>query len=60
MRTNGYVKGERAYGPGMASEAFVPSHGCADRADLDIPLADAVAEWLASAWPWERVDRCGR
>ncbi len=32
----------------------------ADRADLDVPLADAVAGWLAAAWPWQRVDRCGR
>jgi len=32
----------------------------ADRADLDVPLADAVAAWLAVAWPWERPDRCGR
>jgi hypothetical protein len=32
----------------------------ADRADLDIPLADAVAEWIASEWPWGRLDRCGR
>jgi len=32
----------------------------ADRAGLDTPLADAVAAWLAAAWPWERVDRCGR
>lgn len=32
----------------------------ADRADLDVPLADAVAGWLATDWPWERVDRCGR
>ncbi len=32
----------------------------ADRADLDVPLADAVARWLASDWSWERVDRCGR
>jgi hypothetical protein len=32
----------------------------ADRAHLDRPLADAVARWLASDWPWERVDRCGR
>src|SRR6476660_264231 len=30
----------------------------ADRADLDVPLADAVAGWLATDWPWERVDRC--
>jgi hypothetical protein len=32
----------------------------ADRAALDVPLADAVAHWLATDWPWERVDRCGR
>jgi hypothetical protein len=32
----------------------------ADRADLDGPLADAVARWIAADWPWERVDRCGR
>ena len=32
----------------------------ADRADLDTPLADAVAQWLATDWPWERLDRCGR
>jgi hypothetical protein len=32
----------------------------ADRAGLDTPLADAVASWLATDWPWERVDRCGR
>lgn len=32
----------------------------ADRADLDGPLADAVADWVADDWPWERPDRCGR
>ena len=32
----------------------------ADRAHLDRPLADAVAQWLAAEWPWQRVDRCGR
>jgi hypothetical protein len=32
----------------------------ADRSGLDVPLADAVAQWLATDWPWERVDRCGR
>jgi hypothetical protein len=32
----------------------------ADRSGLDVPLADAVACWLAADWPWERVDRCGR
>ena len=32
----------------------------ADRSGLDVPLADAVARWLATDWPWDRVDRCGR
>jgi len=32
----------------------------ADRAELDVPLADAVAQWLATDWPWERVERPGR
>ncbi|RSN41979.1 twin-arginine translocation pathway signal protein [Amycolatopsis sp. WAC 04197] len=32
----------------------------ADKAELDAALADAVARWLVSDWPWERVDRCGR
>lgn len=32
----------------------------ADRADLDAPLADAVADWLARSWPWEHPDRCDR
>ena len=32
----------------------------ADRAHLDVPLADAVAEWLAADWPWDRVNRVGR
>ena len=32
----------------------------ADRSSLDVPLADAVARWLATNWPWERVDRSGR
>lgn len=32
----------------------------ADRAELDEPLADAVAAWLEEAWPWERLDRRGR
>src|SRR5689334_4502712 len=41
-------------------DVTVQSWVSADRADLDVPLADAVAGWLASDWPWERVDRCGR
>jgi hypothetical protein len=32
----------------------------ADRAELDVPLADAVADWVATAWPWQRPDLCGR
>ncbi len=32
----------------------------ADRAELDGPLAEAVADWIATDWPWERVDRYGR
>jgi hypothetical protein len=32
----------------------------ADRANLDGPLADAVARWLTTDWHWERVDRRGR
>jgi hypothetical protein len=31
-----------------------------DRSDLDVTLADTVARWLATDWPWERVDRRGR
>ncbi|MEU4248338.1 N-acetyltransferase [Amycolatopsis sp. NPDC026612] len=32
----------------------------ADRAVLDPAVADAVARWLTTDWPWKRVDRCGR
>lgn len=32
----------------------------ADRAPLDTPLADAVASWIATDWPWARPDRYGR
>jgi RimJ/RimL family protein N-acetyltransferase len=32
----------------------------ADRSDLDVPLSDAVARWLSTDWPWERVLRPGR
>jgi hypothetical protein len=41
-------------------DATVQSWVRADKADLDRPLADAVARWLDEDWPWERVDRCGR
>jgi hypothetical protein len=46
-----------------ASEEFdvaVQSWVRADRSELDAPLADALTHWLASDWPWRRVDRCGR
>jgi len=32
----------------------------ADRSELDEALADAVAGWLVTDWPWRRVERCGR
>lgn len=32
----------------------------AARADLDDPLADAVATWIAAEWPWQGPDRHGR
>lgn len=41
-------------------EVGVQSWVTARRAELDTPLADAVAEWLAESWPWERVYRYGR
>jgi hypothetical protein len=43
-----------------ACDVRVQSWVRADRAALDVPLADAVARWLAADWPWERPDRCGR
>ena len=48
--------------PSSSSEwdVTVQSWARADRSDLDGPLADAVARWLASDWPWDRIDRCGR
>lgn len=32
----------------------------ADVAELDVPLADVVAAWLAADWPWQNPDRHGR
>jgi hypothetical protein len=43
-----------------AYDVGVQSWVRADHADLDTPLADAVAEWIARDWPWERLDRYGR
>jgi hypothetical protein len=48
--------------PSAAEEVDVMVHSWvrADQASLDVPLADAVAGWLAADWPWERVERPGR
>jgi hypothetical protein len=48
--------------PSKAAEhdVEVQSWVTASRAELDAPLADAVAAWLVDAWPWERPDRHGR
>ncbi len=40
--------------------AEVSSWVRADHAPLDVPLATAVAAWLESAWPFERVRYMGR
>jgi hypothetical protein len=42
------------------ADVTVQSWVRASQAELDVPLADAVAAWLAADWPWERVDRPGR
>jgi hypothetical protein len=41
-------------------DAQVQSWVRADMAELDSPLAEAVADWLASDWPWQNPDRHGR
>jgi hypothetical protein len=41
-------------------EVTVQSWVRASHAELDVPLAEAVAAWLAADWPWERVHRPGR
>ena len=49
------------YPPASAAWAVtVQSWVRADRSELDASLAEAVASWLASDWPWERLYRCGR
>lgn len=48
------------YPPEGAGDVIVQSWVRAGRAELDEPLADAVAAWLADAWPWQQPDRCGR
>ena len=41
-------------------DVVVQSWVRADRASLDVPLAEAVAGWIATDWPWQRLDRRGR
>jgi len=48
------------YPPEREGDVIVQSWVRADRADLDGPLADYVAAWVAAEWPWEQPDRCGR
>ena len=43
-------------GPGARVNSWVR----ADHAAIDVPLAEAVAAWLARAWPFERVVYLGR
>lgn len=38
----------------------VQSWVSADRAELDTPLADAVADWIGRDWPWRAPYRYGR
>ena len=42
------------------ADVTVQSWVRARHAELDVPLADAVAAWLGAEWPWERVHRPGR
>jgi len=42
------------------SSSCVTSWVRADRAELDVPLAEAVWAWLEAAWPFERVVYLGR
>jgi hypothetical protein len=43
-----------------AGTADVRSWVRADRAELDVPLHDAVAAWLADAWPFTEVQYAPR
>ncbi|WP_245607129.1 GNAT family N-acetyltransferase [Pseudonocardia spinosispora] len=46
--------------PAVDHDVTVQSWVRASRAELDVPLADAIAGWLTAQWPWRRVDRAGR
>ena len=48
------------YPADSAGVADVRSWVRADRADLDVPLHDAVAFWLNDAWPFEAVSYAPR
>ena len=48
------------YPADSAGVASVRSWVSADRADLDVPLHDAVAFWLTDAWPFEAVSYAPR
>lgn len=48
------------YPPERDGDVVVRSWVRADRAELDVPLAEAVTAWLAAEWPWTHPDRCGR
>lgn len=51
------------YPPGAGDrgrDAVVRSWVRADRAELDVPLYEAVRDWLAGAWPFEDVEYAGR
>lgn len=46
--------------PSAEHEVSVQSWVRASHADLDEPLADALVDWIAAEWPWDRPDRYGR
>jgi RimJ/RimL family protein N-acetyltransferase len=48
------------YPSDVAGVADVRSWVRADRADLDVPLHDAVATWLHDAWPFEAASYAPR
>jgi hypothetical protein len=43
-----------------SDEASVRSWVRADRTDLDVPLWRAVSDWLASDWPFRRIEYAAR
>ena len=48
------------YPPENEGDVQIQSWVRADRAHLDVLLADAVAEWVAADWLWKQPNRCGR